>query len=119
MKNTKKQAALKLINDEIRKAMEDMFPLGSGRVGDTVVLSFLKKLTQQAFEEGQNYTLHSLMDIEDVATVLGVSTRRVRAIAVNRHQRHDVGWRIRGSGRWLFTPDDLEILKPRKYRRRK
>lgn len=54
-----------------------------------------------------------ILTARDVAACLGISPRRVRALAASR----GVGRRITGA--WLFRPEDVERLRPQeKYRRK-
>lgn len=46
---------------------------------------------------------------EDMASRLGVSVRRVRALAASRQ----VGWQA-SRGTWIFRPEDVELLRPGK-----
>lgn len=49
----------------------------------------------------------SLMDAAQVAATLGISARRVRALAASRH----LGWQ---TGRdWVFSPEDVEAMRVR------
>lgn len=54
-----------------------------------------------------------LLTTDEVAGRLSVSPRRVRALAARR----EVGQRVGGA--WLFSPDDVERLRPDKRYRRK
>jgi hypothetical protein len=57
--------------------------------------------------------LAGLLTAEDVAAQLHVSSRRVRALAANR----GVGTQMLNG--WVFTAEDVELLKPDpKYRRK-
>ena len=52
----------------------------------------------------------------DMAAILGVSERRVRALAVHRNRKQKVGWQHPTRGIWLFSAEDVEALRPRKLR---
>lgn len=60
-----------------------------------------------------------LLTTRDVAAILGVSARRVRAIIANRRERGvKVGWRT-PMGQWLFRPEEVELLQLDITRRKK
>lgn len=108
-----------MVDREIQKAMETMFPLGAGRTTHTRACRWLNKIATIAFGQGEAYALSSLLTIKDVAEKFGISTRRVRAIAKNRHERFGIGWQVPGTNQWLFRPKELEMLTPdEKYRRK-
>ena len=106
------------LEHEIQKAMDAMFPHGAGRTTHTQVKHWLDSISQTAFDQGEMYALMSLLTVEDVAERFGISRRRVRAIAKNRHERFGIGWQVPGTNQWLFRPEELAILEPeKKYRR--
>lgn len=49
----------------------------------------------------------SLVDTATAAQMLGISARRVRALAVSRH----LGWQTARD--WVFTPEDIEAMRVR------
>ena len=58
-----------------------------------------------------------LLTMNDVAERLGVSRQRVLQLNEARVSRGlpQAGQRIgRGRGMWLFTPEDVELLRPRR-----
>ena len=58
-----------------------------------------------------------ILTIQDIAHEFGITTRRARALAKNRHERFGIGQQLPG-GQWVFRPDDLDILAPdTKYRK--
>jgi hypothetical protein len=108
-----------MLDAEIAKAMDAMFPHGAGRAPHTRVRHWLKTISQIAFNRGESYALMSLLTVEDVAAKFGVTPRRVRAIAKNRHERFGVGWQVPGTNQWLFRPSEIETLAPdKKYQRK-
>ncbi len=68
-------------------------------------------MDQQAPREGarERALRDSLMTPEDVASELGISARRVRALAKARN----VGWHPTRAI-WLFLPDDVDRLRSRR-----
>jgi len=50
-----------------------------------------------------------LLTTADVSAILNISTRRVRAIA----QARGVGYKLPGSGQWLFDCDDVAAMQDR------
>jgi hypothetical protein len=114
-KNTHEQ----IVEREIQKALDAMFPYGAGRATHTHVRHWLETVGKVAFGQGGDYALMSLLTVEDVAEKFNVTPRRVRAIAKNRHERFGVGWQVPGTNQWLFRPEEMDILEPdEKYRRK-
>jgi hypothetical protein len=54
--------------------------------------------------------MNELLTAADVAAILGVSDRRVRALA----KRRNIGWQVPNTRIWLFRPYEVELLKPGK-----
>lgn len=114
-----RQAHEQIVNHQIENAMEAMFPHGAGRAPHIAVQHWLEQVGQVAFREGGSYALLSLLTVEDVAREFGVTPRRVRALARNRHERFGIGWQVPGTNQWLFRPEEIERLRPdEKYRSR-
>jgi len=108
-----------MLDREIQKGVDAMFPHGAGRASHQQVRHWLDKIAVVAFGRGEGYALMSLLTVEDVAERFGVTPRRVRAIAKNRHERLGIGWQVPGTNQWLFRPEEIEHLEPdEKYRRR-
>jgi len=59
-----------------------------------------------------------IITVQDIAREFGITTRRARALAKNRHERFGVGQQLPG-GQWVFRPEDLHILAPDPKHRRK
>lgn len=114
-----KETYMNIIEQEIQKAMDAMFPHGAGRISHTQVKHWLDAVAKIAFGQGEAYALMSLLTVEDVAERFGISPRRVRAIAKNRHERFGIGWQVPGTNQWLFRSEELGILKPEKKYRKK
>lgn len=108
----KREHHQQLVDQQIEGAMEHMFPHGAGRTNHTRVKHHLDTVAQVAFREGRSYALMSLMSAEEAAEELGVTVRRVRAIAKWRHERgFPLGSKI--GGRWIFTPECVEGMRER------
>ena len=103
----------KIVSDEIDKALDALFPYGDGSASRIRVEYELRKIGKVAFHEGAASALLSLQTVEDAATTLGVSPRRVRTLAAVAHDRWSIGRQI-ARGVWLFTPDEVEQLRPGK-----
>ena len=73
-----------IVHREIEKAMDVMFPYGAGKATHTHVRHWLDKIGQMAFSQGGDYALMSLLTVDDVAELFGISKRRARALAKNR-----------------------------------
>jgi len=100
------------VESKIGMAMQAMFPHGAGTTSHARVGHWLDTLAQVAFREGENGALMSLLTVEDVAEQFGISTRRIRAIARNRHERLSIGWQVPATNQWLFRPCEVESLRP-------
>lgn len=107
-----KNEYLSIVKSEIDKSIDALIPYGAGTVTETRLRHVLDKIGEIAFREGQGYALGSLMTIEDAANLIGVSPRRMRAIAKDRHERFGVGYQIAGTNTWLFRPEEIESLRP-------
>jgi hypothetical protein len=101
-----------IVDQQIERAIETMFPNGEGRVGRTLVERELHNVAQRAWTEGQAYVLLNLKMIEDVAETYHISTRRARALAAERHARFGIGWQVPGTKAWLFRPEEMASLAP-------
>ena len=115
----KREAHLQSLDHEVEKAMDAMFPYGAGQTTHQRVRHWLDKIAQVAFTHGEQYALLSLLTVEDVAEQFGITPRRVRAIARNRHNRLGIGWQVPGTNQWLFRPEEVEHLAPDERYRRK
>jgi len=78
-------------------------------ITDTFGRHVLDVLAQQIATACGDMELLSLMTTADVAAELGISERRVRALAAARN----VGWKV-GRGAWVFRPADIEMLRIRR-----
>jgi len=108
-----------IVEREIQKAMDAMFPYGAGHTTHTRARHWLETIAKIAFDQGGAYALMSLLTVEEVAERFGVTPRRVRAIAKHRHERFGIGWQVPGTNQWLFRPEEMEVLEPdEKYRRK-
>jgi len=107
-----KQEHQQIVEREIAKVMEEIFPYGEGRTTRPHVQHALNIIAQKAFSQGESCSLLSLMTVRDVAAQLRVSERRVRAIARERHEQFGIGWQVPGTSTWLFRPEEVELLRP-------
>lgn len=100
-----------IVNSEIEHQTQILFPYDEGRTGRLHVERALHAVARRAFEEGRAYALTSLLTVDDLAAEFRVSPRRVRALAQVAHDRYGTGWQT-PRGEWLFTPEEVEILRP-------
>lgn len=98
-----KQLHWQIVQDTIDKFTGEGKPLSS-----PLIKHMLEQTAHVAFGEGQNYAVTSLLTTEQMAARLKISTRRIRVLAKTRN----IGWQI-SRGVWLFTPDDVDKLRPR------
>lgn len=101
----------KIVQQGIVLQLEALFPYGEGRTTRGHVEHALDTVAKHAFEAGRAYALSSLLTVDDLAAEFGVSPRRVRALAQVAHSRYGTGWQT-PRGEWLFTPEEIEILRP-------
>lgn len=101
-----------LVTDAITKALDAMFPHGAGTTTHHRVRRHLEQVGQIAFEAGRSYALGSLLTADEVAEQFRVTPRRIRARARLLHQRLGLGYQVPGTNQWLFTPEELDALRP-------
>ena len=102
-----------IVEQQIEDAITAVMPYGGGgTITEARFRSVVKRVAQTAFQQGEIYALLSLMTVQDVANALGISPRRVRAIAKIAHERWAIGWQIPGTNTWLFRPEEIESLRP-------
>ena len=65
-----------------------------------------------AFRTGQSAALMTLSTSDDVAELYGVTARSIRERAKRLHEQFALGWQVPGTGQWLFTPEEVERLRP-------
>jgi hypothetical protein len=107
-----------IVEQQIANTIETLVPNGAGPITSQRLQTALTAVAQCSFDEGRSYALLNLLTVEDLVERLGISARRVRAIALDRH-RFGVGHQVGGTNLWLFTPEELPALQPEeKYRRR-
>ncbi len=106
-----------IVEGEIEKAIDSMFPHGEGHTTRPRVEHWLNTVANQAFHAGKTYALMGLMTVSDVALHYDISKRRARALIANRHERFAVGMQVGNS--WLVHRDELPDLAPdKKYRQK-
>lgn len=108
------QSARSLYEQRINTLVESLLPNGGGSLTATRLRTALSQVAQVAFSAGSDYTLMSLLTADEVAEQLGVSVRRVRAIAKIKHEQFGTGWQVPGTSQWLFKPSEIESLRPGK-----
>ena len=101
-----------LYEHRINNLVESLLPNGAGTISATRLQTALSQVAQVAFSAGSDYALMSLLTVDDVADQLGVSVRRVRAIAKIKHEQFGIGYQVPGTNQWLFRPSEIESLRP-------
>lgn len=97
-----------IVTTKLDTLIETLLPHGGGgTITEHRLRWALEMVAQVAWSEGETSALMALMTTEQVADQLGVSERRVRALATDR----GVGWQV-SRGTWLFRPGDIELLRP-------
>lgn len=106
------KSARSLYEQRINSLVESLLPNGAGTLTETRLRTALSQVAQVAFSAGSDYALMSLLTVDDVAEQLGVSVRRVRAIAKIKHEQFGVGYKVPKTNQWLFRLSEIESLRP-------
>lgn len=106
------QSARSIYEQKINQYIQSLLPNGAGTITETKLRHVLDNVAQTAFLVGQDYALSSLLTVDDVAEQLGVSVRRVRAIAKIKHEQFGIGFQVPNTAQWLFRPSEIESLRP-------
>lgn len=102
-----------MINRRIDDLIDSHLPNGVGTMTEIRLRSALQQVAQVAWQQAETNVLMNLLTIEQAAEMIGVSVRRMRAIAQARHERFGIGWKVPGTrGTWLFRPEEIEGLRP-------
>lgn len=113
-----KQPYTSIYQQEIDQLVESLLSNGEGLITGTKLRHAFDQIAQTAFSQGESYSLGSLLTTDQVAEILGVSRRRVQAIARQKHDRFGFGFKIPGGREtWLFRPEEVELLRPGKVGR--
>ena len=101
-----------LMQDEVKKALDDLFPFHAALpLAQRLKISYAIHNVIRATESlTRDYYLTNLYTVDDLAQKFGVSGRRMRYIAENRHERYGIGMKINGG--WVWTADEVEYLRP-------
>ncbi len=98
-----------LIQSEIAKAVEGLLGnLYANTVTRAKAEHVLGTMAHQVATAAAHGALLGLMNADDMAARLGISARRVRALAKGRN----IGWQV-GQGVWVFRPEDVDLLQVR------
>ena len=103
-----------IIKNELEKHIDTYFPHGDGTITRIRAEKMMRDMAVCGFHEGERYALQALRTADEVAAILGITSRRVRAIAKTAHQRWGIGWQIPGTNIWLFRESEIELLRPGK-----
>lgn len=106
------QSAIAIYQQKIDQYTQSLLPNGAGNITETKFRHAMNNVAQTAFSVGQDYALLSLLTVDDVAEQLGVSVRRVRAIAKIKHEQFGIGFQVPNTAQWLFRPSEIESLRP-------
>lgn len=70
----------------------------------------LTVLSQRVADATRSYELLNLRTVDDLAAEFGLSPRRIRALAVTRHERYGIGMKIGTT--WLWSASEIERMRP-------
>ena len=97
------------IEQEITRSLDTLFrDMPARTLSRTAMETVLRQTATRSAQWAQSGVLLSLLTAENVAEQLHVTSRRVRALA----RRRQIGWQVPGTHQWLFTPDEIESLRP-------
>lgn len=105
-----KQQYQAIIDDQTGKLIETLLPNGASAITAERLKFALDAIAQVAFREGKNYGLSGIMTADQVAEIVGVSPRRIRAILKTRHDRFGTGRQIGST--WTIHIDELDNVRP-------
>ena len=106
-----------ITQDRINRLIEAITPQGAATITETKLRHALEQIAQVAYTQGEINSLMGLLTIQDVAEHYGISERRARALAANRHEKFGAGMKVEGG--WIFRPEELSGLAPdEKYRKK-
>ena len=102
-------------SSEINCSLDNLFGQGEGaNLTRQRVAHELERLTHVVEQITRDSVLMSLQSTEDVATLYQVSRQSINTRATRlRDKRVSFGWKV-GRGVWVFTPEEVEELKPGK-----
>lgn len=103
-----------LIERQITNAIADLLGNQEARtISEARARTILTTLAQHVREYAEDLVLLSLLTADDMAELLGVTARRIRAKARAMNARGvSVGWQVPGTSQWLFRPGEVELLRP-------
>jgi len=102
-------------SSEIERSLDNLFGQGGGAtLTRQRVAHELERLVHSIEQITRDSVLMSLKSTEQVAELYGVSRQSINARAARiRDRRGLFGWKA-GRGTWVFTPDEVEELRPGK-----
>lgn len=102
-------------SSEIERSLDNLFGRGGGAtLTRQRVAHELERLATAVETATTHGVLMSLKSTEQVAEIYGVSRQSINARATRiREKRGSFGWKA-GRGVWVFTPDEVEELRPGK-----
>ena len=114
----------KIIQNRINTLIDSLLSDGISSISSEKLYETLNDIAQVSFNEGSHYARKNLIPASQAAKMLGVSVRRVSAIAINRNNSQEFisGFGVKvphpNGSIWLFTPDEIDSLKGRRVGRR-
>lgn len=102
-------------SSEIKRSLDNLFGQGEGAILTRQrVTHELERLAHEIEQITRDVVLMSLKSTGDVADLYNVSRQSINTRAARlRDQRGSFGWKV-GRGVWVFTPDEVEELRPGK-----
>lgn len=104
------ESARSLYHLEIEHTLAALVPDGSGAVTSGRLGAVLDHVAQVAFAAGCDYALTNLMSVDEAASEIGVSRRRMEDLVRRRHAQLGICARIGPT--WVIARDELNALRP-------
>lgn len=102
-----------IIATEVNKALESLFGgLPTATLSQAEVQNAMQQVIDTCRTHSRDEVLLNLLTTQDIAKRFNISHARARRLASDRHDQYGIGTKI-GSV-WVFTPNDLPLLKPGK-----
>ncbi len=106
-----KESYESLIAQHIQDAIANLLPHGNGaNITESRLRAALGVLAERIASDTGSYELMNLKDSEELASIWGVSKRRVQTFVKEQNARWGVGRKV---GRdWLLSADESERYRP-------
>jgi hypothetical protein len=100
------------VSREIQHALNELLPLhaNAGFVSRDLLQQQLHTVCERVEAAARDYFLESLRTVDDVADELGVSVEHLSTLARHHHSNYGMGRQFGET--WVWTPDEVDVLRP-------